>query len=56
MDSMDKIKTNLTILFKLNKYMNNLEKLMKNPIDTTKAKDYYIINKDIVSRYVDSEL
>ena len=29
---------------------------MKNPIDTSKAKVYYIINKDIVSRHINTEL
>jgi hypothetical protein len=50
------METYLKNLFKLYKYMNDLEKLMKNPIDITKKKDYYIINKDIVSRYINSEL
>ena len=44
-------------LFKLNEYMSNLENLMKNSIDyINQKKEYYIINKDIISRHIDSDI
>ena len=43
-------------LFKLSEFIIKLGDLMKNPIDIKKPKYYFIINKDIVSRHMNTEL
>ena len=46
----------LKFLFKLKIFMINLENLMKSNIDVNSPKEYYIINKDIISRHMETML
>ena len=46
----------LKFLFKLKIFMIDLENLMKSNIDVNSPKEYYIINKDIISRHMETML
>ena len=39
-------------LFKLDIFLLNLERLMKENIDINNSRYYYIINKDLISRHI----
>ena len=43
-------------LFKLDTFLLNLERLMKENIDINNSRHYYIINKDLISRHINTEL